>query len=293
MTAVPRHHDLAGLGGSRGDRAVERRDDTEIRSVGAGLFELSTRARGLRLRGGDVGLCLQNLPLHGHDLGGANGRVHEIRLRRRQRAARRFDLTPLRGDDRRLRLLVVLGSLGLLLGDQPFLEQTRHSLPVPLRLRMRGLGLGELRLCGGQPSLRLVDAAFGIGARLIHAEPALPELFLEHGDLMLGQTRTRLGLPDRGGRLVLTRAHLLVIEHGDHLTGLDAIAFPNGDLADPPGALGGDGRVIAFDPSAHRDHTWRNGWRSEEETPDGKRDEAHDDRRRDHHERTPGPDHAR
>lgn len=44
MTAVPRHHDLAGLGGSRGDRAVERRDDTEIRSVGAGLFEQSARA---------------------------------------------------------------------------------------------------------------------------------------------------------------------------------------------------------------------------------------------------------
>src|SRR2546422_3482491 len=50
---------------------------------------------------------------------------------------------------------------------------------------------------GGQPSLRLVDAALGIGARLIHAEPALPDLFLEHGDLMLGQTRARLGLPDR------------------------------------------------------------------------------------------------
>src|SRR5437588_230974 len=82
--------------------------------------------------------------------------------------------------------------------------------------------------------------------------------------------RARLGLPDSGGRLVLTRAHLLVIEHGDHLTRLDAIAFPHGDLADPPGGLGGDGGVIALDPSAHRDHAWRNGGRSKEETPNGK-----------------------
>src|SRR2546426_11682395 len=132
---------------------------------------------------------------------------------------------------------------------------------------MRGLGLGELRLGGGQPSLRLVDAPRGSGARLIHAEPPLPDLFLEHGDLMLGQTRARLGLPDSGGRLVLTRAHLLVIEHGDPLTRLDAIAFTHGYLADPPGALGGDGRGIAFDPSAHRDHAWRNGGRGAGEEP--------------------------
>ncbi len=110
---------------------------------------------------------------------------------------------------------------------------------------------------------------------------------------MLGQTRARLGLPDSGGRLVLTRAHLLVIEHGDHLTRLDAIAFPHGDLADPPGGLGGDGGVIALDPSAHRDHVWRNCGRSKEETPNGKHDEAHDDRHRDDHERPPGPDPVR
>src|SRR3989454_6461030 len=194
-----RHHDLAGLGRSRGDRAVERRDDAEVLSVRARFFELSPRALGLRLRGGDVGLRLEDLALHGRDLGRANGRVDEIRLRRRERAARRFDLAPLRADDRRLRLLVVLGSLRFLLGDQLLFEQARHGLPVPLRLRVRALGLGELRLRRRELALRLVHAALGIGARLIHAEPALPQRLVEHGDLVLGQTRSRLGLPDSGG----------------------------------------------------------------------------------------------
>ena len=56
----------------------------------------------------------------------------------------------------------------------------------------------------------------------------------------------------------------------------------------------GEGAPIVF---AHGNPTssylWRNGGRSEEETPDGKRDEAHDNRHRDHHELTPGPDPVR
>src|SRR2546428_5886229 len=99
--------------------------------------------------------------------------------------------------------------------------------------------------------------------------------------------------PVRGGPLVPSRRRMQTFAQAIPSARLDAIAFTHGYLADPPGALGGDGRVIAFDPSAHRDHAWRNGGRSEEETPDGKRDEAHDDRHRDHHERTPGPDPVR
>src|SRR2546429_8685872 len=120
--------------------------------------------------------------------------------------------------------------------------------------------------------------------------PPLSRSLVDPGVLMRAQPPARLGLPDGGGRLLLPRAPLLVIEHGDHLTRLDAIAFPHGDLADPPGGLGGDGGVIALDPSAHRDHVWRNCGRSKEETPNGKHDEAHDDRHRDDHERPPGPD---
>jgi len=83
---------------------------------------------------------------------------------------------------------------------------------------------------------------------------------------MLGQTRARLGLPDSGGRLVLTRAHLLVIEHGDHLTRLDAIASRTviSRIRPEPLAATAESSLRSV---RYRDHAWRNGGRSEEETP--------------------------
>src|SRR5437867_12480635 len=186
-----------------------------------------------------------------------------------------------------------LGSLRLLLGDQLFLEQPRHGLPVPLRLRVRGLGLRELRLRRGNLALRLVPAALGVGARRIPTEPALPRLLVEDGDLVLGQRRSGLGLPDSGGCLSPTRAHLLVIEHGDRLPRLDAIAFPHGDLANSARGLRGHGGVVALDASAHRGHARRQRGRREHEAPDGEPGETEDGQRRDDREPTPLRAHGR
>ena len=105
--------------------------------------------------------------------------------------------------------------------------------------------------------------------RLIHAEPALRSCSLEHGDLVAaGPDARALGLPAPAAvACSLARAHLLVVEHRQHLTRLDAIAFAHGDLADAARSPGRHRRVIALDPPAHRDHAWRNGGRGEEETP--------------------------
>src|SRR5256712_4283433 len=99
--------------------------------------------------------------------------------------------------------------------------------------------------------------------------------------------------PVRGGPLVPSRRRMQTFAQAIPSARLDAIAFTHGYLADPPGALGGDGRVIAFDPSAHRDHAWRNGGRGEGETPDGKSDEAPDDPHPDPPQPAPGADPVR
>src|SRR5207237_5557239 len=143
---------------------------------------------------------------------------------------------------------------------------------------------------GGFPA-PLVDAAFGIGPRLTHPEPALPQRLLEHGDLMLGQPHPRLGLTNRGHRLLLPRPNLLVVEDRDHLPGLDAIAFPHADLSNSPRRLRGDGGVVALDASAHREHARRQRGRREHEAPDGKPAETEDDHHRGDREPTPSRAH--
>src|SRR2546428_10178971 len=95
--------------------------------------------------------------------------------------------------------------------------------------------------------------------------------------------------PVRGGPLVPSRRRMQTFAQAIPSARLDAIAFTHGYLADPPGALGGDGRVIAFDPSAHRDHAWRNGGRRQGEAPDRKPAEAPDNPPPDHPPRAPGP----
>ena len=159
------------------------------------------------------------------------------------------------------------GALRLLLGDQLLLEEARDRVPVPLAPGVRGLGLGQLRLRRRQLALGLADAALGVHLRLVHAELALPELLVEHGDLVPGQLHARLGLPHRGRRLLLAGADLLVVEQGEDLAGLDAIALAHGDLADAARGLGGDRRVVALDAPAHRDHARRQVGRSQHEAP--------------------------
>ncbi len=279
------HDHLARLGRSRGDGAGERRDDLEVLAVGPRLFELSAGALGVRLRGGDVRLGLEDLSLDGGDLRGANGRVDEIGPRRLKPAARRLDLTPRGRDQRRLGLLVALGPSRLLFRHQLFLVETRERLSVPLRQRMRGLGLGELGLGRGEPPLGLVDPTLGIRARLIDTEPALAKLLVQDGDLVLSQPHAGLGLADGGLRLRLTGADLLVIEHGDDFPGLDSISFPHGDLADPAGGLGGEGGIISLDPAAHADHAGCEVGRREKEAPGGEPADAEQDGQRDDRER--------
>src|SRR5262249_26692894 len=129
-------------------------------------------------------------------------------------------------------------------------------------------------------------------ARLIYADGALPKLLVEHGDLMAGQADARLGLTDGRLRLLLTRPDLLVVEHGDDLAGLHRIAFPDGDLTNPPGGLRGDGGIVALDATAHRDHARRSAGRSEHDTPHGNARETEQQNRGDH-EPAPALTHAR
>jgi hypothetical protein len=218
---------------------------------------------------GDVRLRLENLALHRRDLRGANVRVDEIRARGGERAAGGLDLPPGGRDHGCLRLLAGLGSSCLLLGDQLLLEQTRERLAVPLRLGVGRFGLGQLGFGSGQAALGLADATLGIGARLVHAELVLPELFVQHGDLVLGQAHARLRLADHRLGLLLSRADLLVVEYGDDLPRLDLIALAHAELADPSGRLGGDRRIVTLDASTHRDNAVRHGRWRQYETPDG------------------------
>ena len=252
-----RHDDLARLSRPRGYRPCEGRNHLQILSVGPRFLKLRSSTLGISLGSGDIRLGLKDLSLHGLSLRRPDGRVHETRLGRRQRAASGLHLAARRLDNRRLSALVVLRPPCLLLGDQPALEESRRRVAVPLGLLVRGLGLGELGFGGSEPRLGLAHASPRVDLRLVHPQLVLTELLVQHGDLMLGQPNVRLGLPHGRLGLPLARADLLVVQHGDDLAGLEVIAFSHGDLADAPHGLGGDGRVVSLDPPAHRDDARR------------------------------------
>ena len=273
------HDHFPRLRRARGDGARERRDDREVAPVGPRFLELGARPLGVRLQGGDVGLGLEDLSLDRRHLRGADRRVGEVGAGGHDGAARGLDLAPGRRDDRRLALLGALLQLGLHHRDEAHLGEPRECVALPLRLRVRRLGLRELGLGGGEARLGLVDAALGVGARLIHAELALEKLLVEHGDLVLGDPEPRLGLANGGLGLLLAGADLRVVEHGDDLSGRDLVALPHGDLADPPGRLGPDRGVVPLDSSAHGNHAGRHGGPGQEEAPPGHRHQGQDEER--------------
>jgi hypothetical protein len=87
---------------------------------------------------------------------------------------------------------------------------------------------------------------------LINAQATLFELRLQDGDLMTRSTQTRFSLRDVRLRLFHARLDLIVVKCGDHLAGLDLIAFSHGDLTNASGGLRGHRRVVAFDAPAYR-----------------------------------------
>ena len=90
----------------------------------------------------------------------------------------------------------------------------------------------------------------------------------------MGPPYARVRLAHGRLRLPLACANLLVVEDGDDLAGLDAIALSHADLPDPSGRLGGDRGIIALDAAARHDHAGRHGRRREHDTPDGEAAEA-------------------
>src|SRR5262245_65946145 len=96
----------------------------------------------------------------------------------------------------------------------------------------------------------LTDATFCVQSGLVHAQTTLFKLGLQDGDLMSRATQTGLSLRDIRLRLIHARFDLFVVERGDHLAGLDLIAFAHGDLTNAPGVLRCDWRVLDMDSAA-------------------------------------------
>jgi hypothetical protein len=138
-------------------------------------------------------------------------------------------------------------------GDDPQIAAIGLRL-LQLRAGAAGFGLGPGQRSLGRRDVRLslTDATFGVQSGLVHAQTTLFKLGLQDGDLMSRATQTGLGLRDVRLRLIHARFELFVVERGDHLAGLDLIAFAHGDLTNAPGGLRGDRRVIALDAAAYR-----------------------------------------
>ena len=81
----------------------------------------------------------------------------------------------------------------------------------------------------------------------------LPQLLLQHGDLIARRARPRFELRQRRPRLILARAHLLVVEHRDDVAGLDRIALAHADLEDAAAEFRRHRRLVSLDSAAERD----------------------------------------
>ena len=98
-----------------------------------------------------------------------------------------------------------------------------------------------------------MDVALGVELGLANLQLALVQLLLEDGDLLARGLALRLRPRERGLGLVLARANLRVVEDGDDVSGVDAVALAYADLEDAAGGLGGYGGVVALDAAADGD----------------------------------------
>ena len=145
-----------------------------------------------------------------------------------------------------------------------FVEQSeleRRLLPSTV-----GLGRGEIRFCLGNPPLRIV-------LRLAKCKLCLLQLLCENSHLRSRRRGSCLGGRQGGLRLVVTRLNLAIIEHGDHVAGLDVITLANANLQNAARDLGRYRRVIAFDAAGQFDDAGRGGRSSIEHPPGHKSDD--------------------
>ena len=77
---------------------------------------------------------------------------------------------------------------------------------------------------------------------------------------------------ERGLGLVLARANLRVVEDGDDVSGVDAVALAHANLEDAAGGLGGNGGVVSLDASADGDDAGGQRGRGEEDAPNDEGD---------------------
>ena len=95
---------------------------------------------------------------------------------------------------------------------------------------------------------------------------------LEDGNLLPRGIAPSLGRCERVLGLVFASANLRVVENGNHVSGVDAVALAHADLEDATGGLGSYGGVVALDAPADGDDAARQRGRGKEDAPDDEAD---------------------
>ena len=135
---------------------------------------------------------------------------------------------------------------------RPCLGQPDVGISVERRELECRLLLRKLRLCRRQIGVRLLDATGRVDPGLIGLQLRLAFLLLQPGDLNLGDLRSRLRLGQGRPRHVLSRSHLVIVEHRDDVSGFHAVALAHADIQEPAGRLWRDSGAVTLDPAAQR-----------------------------------------
>jgi hypothetical protein len=110
----------------------------------------------------------------------------------------------------------------------------------------------------GEIRFGLLYTARRVDLRLVGLQLCLMQLLSQDGDLILCGFGSRLGLGEGCPCLVLARAHLFIVEHGNHVAGFDAVALPHADLDHTSAGLRRDRGVVPLDATADgHDILWR------------------------------------